>query len=175
MTRGSSPEEVYREWLRALADFPEPPLYDLLFDIAYATKFAYFVPNDANRATDGLDLRERFERESSITLPDLGECRIIEFLIALAIRMNNTVYDYAHPDKVPEYFWMFMEHLDLLRATSDIPGAGRWIIETFNVLMDRTYDEDGTNGGLFPLQNSLQDQRNVEIWYQMMAFLNENA
>lgn len=43
-----------------------------------------------------------------------------------------------------------------------------------NVINKRLYNEDGTGGGLFPLRHATQDQREVELWYQMMAYLTEN-
>jgi hypothetical protein len=45
-----------------------------------------------------------------------------------------------------------------------------------NAILDRVirreYEPDGT-GGFFPLQNPLEDQTQVEIWYQMAAYINE--
>jgi hypothetical protein len=29
-------------------------------------------------------------------------------------------------------------------------------------------------GGMFPLEDPREDQRAIEIWYQMMAYINEN-
>jgi hypothetical protein len=40
-------------------------------------------------------------------------------------------------------------------------------------LVERTYQKNG-KGGLFPLKQPAKDQRRVEIWYQMAAYLNEN-
>jgi hypothetical protein len=37
----------------------------------------------------------------------------------------------------------------------------------------RLYTTSGY-GGLFPLEEPKEDQRKVEIWYQMMAYLGEN-
>ena len=40
-------------------------------------------------------------------------------------------------------------------------------------LLERRYLEDG-DGGLFPLKCPRKDQRRVEIWYQMSAWVIEN-
>jgi hypothetical protein len=40
-------------------------------------------------------------------------------------------------------------------------------------LNNRTYSKLG-KGGLFPLRSSAYDQRKVELWYQMAAFMTEN-
>lgn len=39
--------------------------------------------------------------------------------------------------------------------------------------MRRDYEESG-QGGLFTLRYPKFDMRNIEIWYQMMAYLEEN-
>ncbi len=39
--------------------------------------------------------------------------------------------------------------------------------------MRREYDECG-QGGLFTLRNPRYDMRKMEIWYQMMGYLEEN-
>jgi hypothetical protein len=39
-------------------------------------------------------------------------------------------------------------------------------------VVDRTYQHNG-HGGLFPLRLATSDQRKVEIWYQLSAYLSE--
>lgn len=173
----------YILWLESLVSGSGSP-YQLLFEVAWDTPYEYFVPNDDNRAKDGISLRERFARESSngYLLPDLGECRILEFLIALAIRLNESVYDYHNPNQVSRWFWELIENLQLDEynvnyfngnSASDL-RIKRYIQNVFNSLNERIYAFDGSNGGLFPLKNPHQDQREVEVWYQMMAYLQEN-
>lgn len=166
----------YNRWLRDLVRTPGPS-HDILFDIAWVTHYEYSVPNDDNRAQDGLKLRERFEYETSIRLPDLGECRILEFLIALAIRLNESVYNHEDPNQEPSWFWMLIVHLELNEYDDsyDFTRIHGEIQDVFARLNRREYDSDGGNGGLFPLANPTQDQRDVEIWYQMMAYLQENV
>ena len=49
--------------------------------------------------------------------------------------------------------------------------------EEINLMLDeiiwRTYNYDGS-GGLFPLREPVGDQRDVELWYQLCAYLIEN-
>lgn len=164
----------YRKWLRSLVDRPGS-YYDILFDTAWQMEYVYSVPYDENRAEDGLRLRERFEHETSIMLPDLGECRMLEFLVALAIRLNESTYDWDKPDQTSEWFWKMMFNVGLQRfddTYSDDPYEHiSWAFECINL---RVYNLDGTDGGLFPLERPREDQRQVEIWYQMMAYLTEN-
>jgi hypothetical protein len=145
--------------------------------VAWEIHYEHFVPNDDNRAADGLNLRRRFESETSVRLPDLGSCRMLEFLIALAIRLNEAVYNYRDPNQESYWFWQMMEHLELDMYTDDynfmaIHGE---IYDIFMRINHREYSPDGSNGGLFPLKRPAEDQRDVEIWYQMMAYLQENV
>ena len=60
-----------------------------------------------------------------------------------------------------------MENLEII-------NAGPFLInEAFQMINERSYAFDGY-GGLFPLRKPHQDQRNIEIWYQMQAYLMEN-
>jgi hypothetical protein len=143
--------------------------------MAWATIYEYHIPNDDNRAEDGLKLRERFELESSLRLLDLGECRMLEFLIALAIRLNESVYDHNNPDQTPYWFWILIKNLQLDEYDDYYPFDKIHvdIKLVFMRLNRRLYTTSGY-GGLFPLEEPKEDQRKVEIWYQMMAYLGEN-
>lgn len=164
----------YSKWLRSLVDRPGS-YYDTLFDVAWDWTYEYFIPHDVNRAEDGLRLRERFESESSLRLPDLGDCCMLEFLVALSIRMDESTYDWDKPNQTSNWFWKMMFNLDLQRfddTYSDDPYDN--ITIAFERINHRLYNADGTDGGLFPLRRPREDQRQVEIWYQMMAYLSEN-
>lgn len=164
----------YHNWLRGLVDRPGS-FYDTLFYVAWETEYKYSVPYDENRAEDGLRLRERFESESSLRLPDLGSCRILEFLVALSIRIDEATYDWDKPDQTSEWFWILIKNLGLDKFDDDWSDDTRdRIVDAFEYLNQRQYNPDGTDGGLFPLERPREDQRQVEVWYQMMAYLTEN-
>ncbi len=166
----------YDHWLRGLVAKNPGPSYHILFDMAWTTFYEYHIPNDDNRAEDGLKLRERFELESSLRLPDLGECRMLEFLIALAIRLNESVYDYENPDQTSYWFWRLIKNLQLDAYTDNYSfnEVHFYIEQVFIRLNERLYASNGGGGGLFPLEEPMADQRHVEVWYQMMAYLTEN-
>ena len=115
------PTNKYIHWLWGLVEKNPGPSYHILLDVAWETIYEYHIPNDDNRAEDGLKLRERFELESSLKLPDLGECKMLEFLIALAIRLNEAVYDYHNPDQVRYWFWELITNLQLDSYSDDWP------------------------------------------------------
>ena len=134
---------------------------------------------DENRALDGENLRVRFFYESH-TLDDNYEeflfepCSVLEMLVALAFRMEKEYLMDWRPgtrDRTSERFWMLIDNL----GTDDnwstkIDAKVQHYVEQF---LDRDYRFDGA-GGLFPLKNCHEDQRNIEIWSQMQAYIMEN-
>ena len=139
----------------------------------YVKEFVWLIPNDDNRAEDGKELRYEFINEQGIDDVDqewlnLG-CSVLEMMIALARRAA-----FESDDEVVEWFWRFIFNLGLTQHT-DIAYTSKTEREVDNVLdtvIFRTYDADGL-GGLFPLTHPRQDQRKVELWYQLAAYLSE--
>ena len=159
---------AYREWLRGLVIGPAPTYHNPeLFDIAWDTNYIPTVPNDQNRCQDAIDLRPRYVNETSNSLPAMGECTMLEFLIGLSIRLNDASYTPQRPDQIGSWFWALLDNLGIIEE--NYIGMTR----SFEKINTRGYDHDGF-GGLFPLRRSREDQRNVEIWYQMQAYLMEN-
>jgi len=149
--------------------------FNLLFSVAWASNYEYFLPNDDNRAADGIRLRERFESETSIGLPFLNHCRMLEFLIALAIRLNEATYDHTNPDQVGHWFWVLIENVGIENNGEGYDISYTYEIErVFDRINRREYNRDGSGGGLFPIAHTNKDQRDIEIWYQMMNYLREN-
>ena len=75
------------------------------------------------------------------------------------------------------YFWRLVSNLGLYRCTDDKWYAmnGEFFVDDAVCRVnDRLYNADGS-GGLFPLRQASKDQRAVEIWYQMQAWLLENS
>lgn len=164
-----NPRDRYLEWLRGLVTGERGPSVERFFFIAWSIPFEPIVDRDENRATDGIDLRYRFEEETSIRLPEFGPCTMIELFISIAIRANHVVYNWEVPDQVPALFWEFMDNLKIINprlSDDEIEG----ILIRFN---NRDYAEDGSDGGIFPLMNPQSNQREIEIWYQMQAYLME--
>lgn len=143
----------------------------------YTKEFVWFVLNDDNRAEDGKDLRAQFLEARDIHNPDpvwmdLG-CSMFEMLIALSRKLS------FEDDQEPKFwFWQLMENLGLQEYNDrqyswDHAEAEKIVDETLDQVIWRYYSFDG-RGGLFPLQVTMEDQRNVEIWYQLQAYLIEH-
>ena len=132
------------------------------------------VPLDENRAVDGLDLRETFINslgKISIGPQDDLPCSILEMLIALAMRCNDWIICDVD-DHYSEWFWTFLDNLGLL-VYDDRRYNSSKVDDILRKWLDREYRFDGS-GGLFPLANPEIDQRMIEIWSQLVYYLDEN-
>ena len=71
-----------------------------------------------------------------------------------------------------QWFWSMIVSLGLASMDDNRFHQSRaeFVIERFR---RRDYQPNGA-GGLFTLQNPKEDLRTLDIWYQMMAYLNEN-
>lgn len=138
----------------------------------YTKPFVWFVPNDDNRIADGLELRgeflEQYGEGVNHEWEDL-ECSIFEMLLALARRAS-----FEAEGTPSDWFWTFMDNMDLRMWTDKLYSreVEQIIDQSLTTLVERTYQDNGL-GGLFPLKFAQEDQRNVEIWYQMSSYLLE--
>lgn len=173
-------DDLYFEWLysqvASVDDKSPAKTYWSLMKQLFTKEFVWTVPNDDNRVEDGRDLRLEFVEDTGIRVADrqwfdLG-CSVFEMIIGVARRC---AFEADQPAK--DWFWNLMDNLDLRRFNDSFYRKGLWqdvIDERMNRLIFRTYSFDGSFGGLFPLKNPERDQRDVEIWYQMNAYLLEN-
>lgn len=184
----------YIDWLESFTiderinEF-QRPLYHKLIMCLWKIEFEPSIGNDHDRAAEGLELRIRYNDilarkagEGTFITPDVraifGECRVLEMLVALSMRMYDLMQDMGIYNSVSRWFWEIMSNIgfDILddsewgtegstraheheRFVYDIcdeimHGYGRWI--------DR-------RGGWFYIEN----WDSIEIWYQMHRYLKQ--
>jgi hypothetical protein len=136
----------------------------------YTTPFVYSLPNDSNRAVDGLELRREWVLAINETVHAdwiTMDCSFLEMLIALARRAA-----FQTELSTSYWFWEFMKNLafDQFVDTLGNPSTYKFVENRMGDVMHRLYDERNI-GGLFPLRASEKDQRTVEIWYQLCEYL----
>lgn len=134
----------------------------------YSTEFTWFVPHDENRAADGCALRAEWAHEVQAT-PDHNwlhlPCSFLELLIGLARRL-----EFNGGGTSTAWFWHLIGNLGFLEF-HDRSGYSMSFVEVrTRVVCERKYDQFG-NGGLFPIRNPEQDQRKVELWYQLCEYI----
>lgn len=171
-------DELYFKWLYGQVSnvkLKNPSrTYWSLLKLLHTKEFVWIIPNDDNRLEDGRLLRFEFAETHvyEYDIPDDWmslECSMLEMLIALSRRLS-----FEDDKPVDEWFWHLMENLGI-HGCSDRGGwSEQDVDEILDVVIWRTYEPDG-RGGLFPLVDADEDQRDVEIWYQQSAYMIENG
>lgn len=172
-------EEEYFEWM---FDIVCKGVYDYevsfrkLLGYLHRIEFTYRIRGDADRAFDGKALRHRFammhEDYDYDFVMDLlhGPCSVLEMILALAIRCEEGImHDPKYGDRTIQWFWKMITTMGLGGMTDDNYDA-RHVEKTVANFLDRKYDPDGC-GGLFNIKNTDHDLRKVDIWKQMMWYL----
>ena len=171
-------DERYLEWLYGKSLGPTQnrnpsTSYWLLAVALFRKEFTWFIPNDDNRVEDGRELREIFLDETAAEWDRdwlmEGTSRL-EMMVALSRRVAFLA------DEEPfEWFWILADNLGL-RPYVDEAFTSDYNVDVDLILdrvINRTYNPDGV-GGLFPLKRPEADQTQIEIFYQMAAYLAEN-
>ncbi len=175
-------EQDYFHWLCEMVGADQDQeSYWLLLGELHRESFIPMIEHDENRESDGLELRDEYLRDIRASKYERinGDCSILEMMIALARHMDfetsDAFDDGTKKNQIGYWFWDMVHNLklDLLDDATYNEMGGREYAETIiDDLVNREYEPDGT-GGLFPLTTAYEDQRDVELWYQMAAYLNE--
>lgn len=167
-------DDLYLTWLYSqvgdVKEHNKSKTYWKLLRRMYQNEFVHLIPNDDNRYEDGRELRREWIDEENINVDEnwwaLG-CSFLEMLIALSRRL--AFEGDGHPET---WFWHLIDNLDLMDCTDRVRFHMGEVDEIIDRVVYRTYAPDGV-GGLFPLRHARRDQRDVELWYQMQAYLIE--
>lgn len=172
-------KNLYFEWMTkiAISDERLRNEYSNLLEALNNITFYFTIPLDENRAVDGADLRYRFGNELNINTEDIQhhidnrECSMLEMMVALAVRGEEHIMEDS--DIGNQTTCWFMDMLTSLKLTDTTNNNFdiRWVEYCIDRLLNHDYESNG-EGGLFTVQNPRQDMRHVDIWYQMMWYLN---
>ena len=179
-------KEGYFEWLCAKVGINLDPNFGQSYsNLAHVlSDFEYYsvVPRDVNRAKDGVRLRLYYDdfcgENPAEDVENYGEtASYLEVIVALAMRMQDLAVDGNDGGfTVKKFFWELLRNLRIDHLSDDIWDKNtsekyvNWVLRTVS---ERVIRKDG-KGGFFPLKDPKIDQREVEIWYQLNAYLLEN-
>ena len=175
-------DDLYLEWLYSQVGSVKlknkQRTYWSLMRQLYTKEFVWLIPNDDNRVENGRELRYEFLEDAGLDMRDVDPywlglgCSVLEMMIDLSRRASFL------DDREPvAWFWEMIENLHLHfinDATYEEPHISREIQEIVDTVIWRTYNPDG-RGGLFPLRHPHEDQRDVEIWYQLNSYILERS
>lgn len=173
--------DAYFNWMCAVTNndrFKQGRSYECLMRYLDSVSFRYSIPLDGNRAEDGVELRYRYgdivgiNRHAVALYLDDRDCSVLEMMAALSIRCEEHIMkDHDLGDRTGYWFWGMIQSLGLLEMSDDHFNE-EYVVNVIHRFLDREYGYSG-EGGLFTVNNPPRDMRNIEIWYQMCAFLNE--
>lgn len=170
MTNG---EKRYFKWL--CDQVPDPRGgHTLLLLKLFDTRFIYILPMDKNRMHDGVDLRDIYVSRTGHEMPkaDDTHCTVLEMMVGLSIRCEKEqMHNQDFGDRTPIWFWGMVRSMGLADQTDENFDEEACDIAIAK-MMGRQYDYNG-KGGLFTVKEPREDMRTIEIWYQMMRYLNE--
>lgn len=169
--------DVYFDWMYELVTrrrFGNGISFRKLLLKLHNTKFIYSIRRDGDRAEDGINLRYRFPYES-LEIEDIGRyltgpCSVLEMMIALAIRCEETIMDNPkYGDRTAQWFWGMISSLGL-GSMEDSRFDRDYVDDVLWTFLHRKYEPNG-KGGLFTIHDCDDDLRKVAIWYQLCWYL----
>lgn len=172
--------EEYFEWIREFVcrnRFAKEISFAKLLRVLHNIEFRYSLERDENRAKDGVGLRRRFAlskgyNDDYILEVVNGPCSVLEMMVALAIDCEENIMDDPEMgDRTDYWFWRMISNLGLSGMTDDVFDEDE-IRKAVDIFLDRKYDADGSNGGLFKVKGCPRDMRTMEIWAQLLRYLN---
>lgn len=170
-------ENEYFNWLYKKAcgnRYPEQISYKKLLMYLHSKIFRYHILKDRNRAEDGISLRRRFTYDCD-TIEDADlyltePCSVLEMMLALAIRCEESIMDdFERRDRTTQWFWCMVTNLGIGSMTDDRFDK-KLVNDAIERFLDGDYAPDG-KGGLFYIRNCDTDLRYVEIWTQLLWYL----
>ena len=179
MRRNDYDNDKYFEWLLEEIDIIEGT--DGLFEdhfkalsLLFETDFRWSIEKDWNRVCDGLELRNAYKKSTGIGISEGEKCSVLEVLIGLSRRISEDILgDEDDKNLKKHWFWTWFYNLGLMNFGGDkfdrFEVAGR-----IAVWLNRDFFYDGL-GSPFPLVEPPCDQRECEIWKQVMLYLAENG
>lgn len=159
---------IYRDWLvRKVKDGSK---YQWMLWELFTKEFIWLIPNDDNRRADCWDLRYAFRDEKGENIYELiPYSTMLETVVALSRRLEFQ----ARNGSAREWALILLENIELTKYKGHITKQDKTIIDgILDRVIWRQYEPSGL-GGFFPLAWPTEDQRKVEIWYQMSAYLQE--
>ena len=176
MTSNLNRDDEYYRYLCGQLNGSKYKKYSELISLLYNITFMDISGLDRNRVADAKNMyKAYFESEDAV--PDEDRCQpsVFEVLLALSIRCEQDIMGVPGSDENDKWFWIMLDNLGLLDFENKKINriSVLEIRRIVDIFLRREYEFDGL-GGILPLKNAENDQRKVELWYQLSSYLNEN-
>lgn len=167
-------DRSYFDWLLTLICYDNYQSYKIKYkrvlECLYAADFFPIFDRDYNRASDAKILRQTYcEIDPRMYDWAYEDISVLEMLIVLAKRMEQEyMFDDELGDRTAVWFWEMIDNLGMLQ----VGLSKRCMLSIIDNFLKRRYSYDGI-GNIFYIPNCRQDLRSIEIWAQMMLYINE--
>lgn len=141
------------------------------------TTFVSYDEFDDNLVENGMNLRREFLENSRAGLKFYEiyggfefECTILELLVYISVKIEDEIMtNDAFGERYSEWFWLMIDNLGLKSAKNSYYSEEKvcQILENF---IEKRYRRNG-KGGLFVINSSKIDVKELDIWSQAMSFL----
>ena len=167
-------KEKYWEYLMDRIG-PHEEFTELLYQL-HRTPFRWPLAKDYNRVHETDMIRQYFCNDMDINYHEIDgwDNQTVSFLELVIQLSRNCEEKVGAMETIHHRVWFgkFMDHLGLNRF-DNVRYDPEKVQEIVERCIERRYDRLG-NGGLFPLKASKNDQRLVELWYQIAEYCFEN-
>lgn len=161
----------YLRWLASVVGTHQNTPEFYILEVLHRQPYTHVLDLDWNRAIDGTSLRQRFALDMDVILPDYFEdpdgtsCSFLEMMVGIADRMALQID--VNTDKA---FWRIARNMGIAK---DSNPSEELIEMCAQRVVDRTYNYDGTHGGMFPLRNTDRDLRLTHLFSQLQEYIME--
>lgn len=150
--------------------------YSTLIHHLFNRPYTYSIVLDKNREADGLNLRSLYAAEMGCPEREMatyinGTCSVLEMLIALSVRIENSIMeDMTVGPKPGIWFWTMLTNLDLDSQT-DENFDNIYVSYILDDFLDGRYSN--TKGGIVKINNTTRKINRVDLWTQVNWYLCE--
>ena len=166
----------YFDWMLSEIKFysPKHRKYELLLRELNNIEFKWVIPMDENRDMDAYDLRKEFLFDAGYHVYDIWDSprSVLEVLVAFSRRIEIEITGEPGNDDLGRWFWIMIENLSLLEFDNLMFDKGK-VDKILEKWLSHLYKKNG-KGSIFLTHKSDIDFRDMEMWYQMHTYLNEN-
>lgn len=147
--------------------------YKKLMEVLHEAPFESYVEHDENREADGIELRIDFINDTGIFIQTYNPpCSLLEMLVAFAIRIDDEYIGDPSQESPENIFWKMLCNLGLDQF-DDRHFNEQQVKKILGVWILRVFEPDGKRS-IFPLRDPRSDQRQCDLWTQMISYVNEN-
>ena len=162
----------YEDYLLNIVCTPKDKYkYSRMLHELYLTPYHSSIRLDQSRITDGLDMREAFLDECGFaghrTFP--VQCTVLEVLVAMCLRCERDIMCEPNRDKTARWFWDMM-YFSNLADYPDNTFNREAVRDILDGILKHAYTRNGY-GGFFYIPESNENMRKMDLWSQMMHYI----